>query len=73
MTEKFDMERLRNALSAARMAKRLSQEQVATLLGCTRKWVSNFERGVSVPSFETVVAYAALFGIAILIEVPDGE
>jgi len=70
--EKFDLERLREALSAERARRRMSQEDIAAAIGCSRKWVSRFERGLSVPSFENVLAYAAMFGIGIVMMMPDG-
>jgi len=68
--QKFDIETLRSVLADERMNARLTQQEVASSLGCSRKWVSRFERGLSVPSLETVVAYASLFGVSVLMEIP---
>ena len=69
----FNMEALRRALSDARMQSRMSQSGVANLIGCNRKWVSRFERGLSIPSFDIVLAYAALFGVGIYMDNPRRE
>ncbi len=67
----FDLERLRKAISVERTNARLTQDDVAATIGCSRKWVSRFERGLSVPNFENVIAYAAMFGIRIYMDLPD--
>lgn len=67
----FDIQRLRKAISVERTNARLTQDDVAATIGCSRKWVSRFERGLSVPNFENVIAYAAMFGIRIYMDLPD--
>jgi transcriptional regulator with XRE-family HTH domain len=67
------MEYLRKRLVAERTNARLSQEQVAYTIGCSRKWVSRFERGLSVPQLENVIAYARLFGIGFFISTPPED
>jgi transcriptional regulator with XRE-family HTH domain len=69
-TQKFDLERLRTAISVERTNARITQDEVAATIGCSRKWVSRFERGLSVPNFENVIAYASMFGIGIYMDVP---
>ena len=66
----FNLERLRKAISVERTNARLTQDDVAATIGCSRKWVSRFERGLSVPNFENVIAYATMFGIRIYIDLP---
>jgi transcriptional regulator with XRE-family HTH domain len=68
---KFDLERLRRAISAERTNARMTQDDIAATIGCSRKWVSRFERGLSVPNFENVIAYAALFRIGIYMDLPN--
>ncbi|MBY3432660.1 helix-turn-helix transcriptional regulator [Rhizobium laguerreae] len=67
---KFDLGRLRAAISAERTNARITQDEVAATIGCSRKWVSRFERGLSVPNFENVIAYASMFGIGIYMDIP---
>lgn len=50
----------------------MTQDDVAAALGCSRKWVSRFERGLTGPSFEMVVAYADLMGIGVYLDMEDG-
>lgn len=69
--KKFDLERLRTVISAERTNARLTQDEVAATIGCSRKWVSRFERGLSVPNFENVIAYASMFGIGIYMDLPE--
>jgi transcriptional regulator with XRE-family HTH domain len=68
---KFDLDSLRRSVFAERTNARLTQDEVAATIGCSRKWVSRFERGLSVPSFEIVIAYAEMFGIEIYMSLPD--
>lgn len=51
----------------------MTQGDVASAIGCSRKWISRFERGLSVPAFENVIAYAALFGIELYMKMPERE
>ncbi len=48
------------------MAQGLSQKQVATLLGYTPKWMSDFERGRVDPPSSMVLALAAVLGVDLL-------
>lgn len=52
-------------LRAARLAKRLTQEQVAARLDMATEFVSHIERGVSVPSLKTIAAFADVVGITV--------
>ncbi|MCV9964391.1 helix-turn-helix domain-containing protein [Pararhizobium sp. BT-229] len=70
---KFDLGSLRRSVFVERTNARLTQDDVAATIGCSRKWVSRFERGLSVPSFEIVIAYAAMFGIEIYMALPDAS
>lgn len=69
--EKFDTERLGELLFVERTNARMTQEEVAARLGCGRRWVSRFERGMSGASIDLVVAYASMFGISLLMEIPE--
>nr|WP_250808582.1 helix-turn-helix transcriptional regulator [Neorhizobium tomejilense] len=71
--EKFDLDALRRAIYVERTNARLTQDDIAASLGCSRKWVSRFERGLSIPSFEIVIAYAAMFGIGIYMQMPKRD
>lgn len=68
---KFEMDALRSAISDRRIHLRMTQDDVANAIGCTRKWVSRFERGIAGTTFDTVLAYARLVGIEILMDFGD--
>jgi transcriptional regulator with XRE-family HTH domain len=46
-------------LRAIRLARKLSQEQFAELLGISVDFLSLIERGINAPSFENLDAFAA--------------
>ena len=49
-------------LRAARLAKRLTQEEVAARLGMATESISHIERAVTVPSLKTITAMADVVG-----------
>ncbi|MBC3935623.1 helix-turn-helix transcriptional regulator [Undibacterium sp. CY7W] len=53
------------ALSARRVAKGLSQERVAEILGISREAVSRMETGVAVPSIVRIAELANIFECSI--------
>jgi Zn-dependent peptidase ImmA (M78 family)/transcriptional regulator with XRE-family HTH domain len=67
-----DLEQLGGRLSAARESRRLSQEEVARVLGVTRVLVSYWERGQRRPSEATLERLAGLYGLT-LGELLDGR
>jgi transcriptional regulator with XRE-family HTH domain len=63
---KMKTKRLSNYLRTYRRRAGLSQNEVAFLLGCKDKViVSRFERGTSVPTLKTALAYQAIFGASV--------
>jgi transcriptional regulator with XRE-family HTH domain len=51
----------------------MSQADVASLMGCSRKRVSEFELGLVDASFEFVASYCALFGASVGFVPPQGD
>lgn len=51
--------------AAARKARKLTQQQLADRIGRTWETVSNFERGVSLPSLETMLALTTELGVTV--------
>jgi transcriptional regulator with XRE-family HTH domain len=49
----------------------MSQEEVGSLLGCSRKRISEFELGIADVSFKFVESYCSILGAAIEF-VPSG-
>lgn len=56
---------MRLRLGEMRKARRLSQRQLAELLGESRRNVEDWERGASLPSLEKAVKLAGFFGCPI--------
>jgi transcriptional regulator with XRE-family HTH domain len=52
-------EKFGQRLKAIRLARRLSQEQFAELLGISADFLSLIERGINAPSFENLDAFSA--------------
>ena len=52
-----------NALRAARISKRMTQEQVAEALGVTRVAIGQWEKGVTQPSTQNLVNVCSLLGL----------
>ena len=53
---------MRITLKAARVNKGLTQNEVAIALGVTKKTVSSWENGKSVPNADKIDAICALYG-----------
>jgi transcriptional regulator with XRE-family HTH domain len=51
----------------------MSQAEVASILGCSRKRVSEFELGLVDASFEFVASYCALLGASVGFVPPVGD
>lgn len=66
-------EQLVNALIEMRTQKKLSQQDVADLIGRDQAVVSNFERLSSNPTLATIRRYALAVGARIHFEVTDAE
>src|SRR5262245_41872260 len=68
-------ERIAAALRAARRAKKMTQEDLAALAGCSVETISNAERGVSLPGVELFLQLAVLLdmNLAALTDAPRGS
>lgn len=64
---------IRQNLRDERIRRRMSQSEVASLMDCSRKRVSEFELGLVDASFEFVVAYCALLGASVEFIAPTGD
>ncbi len=71
--QKLNIEDLRVQISTARTKFRMTQQEAAEIIGCNRKWVSNFERGLAGSNLELVMAYARLFDIEFFVSVPADD
>jgi transcriptional regulator with XRE-family HTH domain len=60
LREKFGLH-----LKSIRLARRMSQEQFAELLGISVDFLSLIERGINVPSFENLDAFSAQLRIPV--------
>jgi transcriptional regulator with XRE-family HTH domain len=62
-------------LRSIRRAHRISQEELAERAGRSVEAISNLERGINLPSFETLEQLARALGIPIrdFFELPDGD
>jgi transcriptional regulator with XRE-family HTH domain len=56
-------EKFGQRLKAIRLARKLSQEQFAELLGISVDFLSLIERGINAPSFENLDAFSAQLNI----------
>lgn len=65
--------RLRNRLKDERSKRHLTQEQVADLVGVTRKTINTIERGRFVPSTVLALKLAGVFGVPVeeLFQLPN--
>jgi transcriptional regulator with XRE-family HTH domain len=52
-------------LRGARLAKGLTQEELASLLGMATESISHIERGVTVPGLKTIMAAATALDVAL--------
>lgn len=51
-------------LKAARLAKSLTQDEVARSIGVKQRWISKLERGEKRPNIETLSKLAKLYGVS---------
>lgn len=56
---------LAQSLKAARVAKGISQEQLAKSVGISQQAVNQYEKGLVVPSLPTMIELAKALGITI--------
>jgi transcriptional regulator with XRE-family HTH domain len=68
--ENFDIDGIRRYLADQRIRARITQDEMATILGCSRKWVSRFERSGTNPNLKNVLAYAKYFSVQLLVRFP---
>lgn len=59
------MKQIGKSLKKHRMAKGMTQDQLAEQLSVTRQAISNWETGKTQPGIETITALAAVFGITV--------
>lgn len=64
---------IRQNLRDERIRRRMSQLEVASLMGCSRKRVSEFELGLVDASFDFVAGYCALLGASVEFIAPTGD
>lgn len=63
---------LRELLASERRRRRVTQAAAARAAGRTRKWLSDYERGVSDPSVGSVLRLAAALGVRVAFEADPG-
>ncbi len=61
---------VRHALREERRRRGLSQQELAGMVGYSRKWLSDFERGASDPPASMVFRMASLMGIPFRLGTP---
>lgn len=61
LREKFGLR-----LKAIRLARKMSQEQFAEILGISVDFLSLIERGINVPSFDNLETFSLRLGIPVL-------
>jgi Predicted transcriptional regulator len=64
---------IRLELRQERIRRRMSQSDVATRLGCSRKRIAEFELGLVSPPFEFVERYVGLLGGCLSFRPPEGD
>jgi len=71
----MDEKRLRNTLKIERARKDLTQEQLAELVGVTRKTINTVENGIYIPSTYLALKLARVLGVTVeaLFQVEDGD
>lgn len=72
-TAKDTAQRLRELLRNERIRRRCSQSDLAARVGRSRKWLSDFERGLIEPSFVVVIALANELDFAIELNSSDAQ
>jgi len=66
VSEKVELQlakRIGKALAKQRLAKKMTQEHVAELIGVEQETISRFERGASLPTLSRLIALADLYQI----------
>jgi transcriptional regulator with XRE-family HTH domain len=64
---------IREALREERIRRRMSQADAASLLGCSRKRILEFELGLVSPSFAFVTGYARILGAGVSFVPGEGD
>ena len=64
---------IRTALREERIRRRMSQAEVASLMGCSRKRISEFELGLASPSFVFVAGYARILDATVSFLPKEGD
>ena len=63
-------DKLRSSIKEQRVRRRISQTKAAAMVGRTRKWLSEYERGNLDPATGVVFALAHGLGVVIEISLP---
>ena len=63
-----DLKTLRDAVRQERQRRGLSQEELAGMLGYSRKWISDFERGNSDPPTSMVLRMLTLMSMPLALQ-----
>lgn len=71
--EQLTSEVLRRHLKEERVRQRRTQSELSSLVGRTRKWLSEYERGKVDASAGTVFALAACLGVEIFLAAPSSR
>jgi len=66
------MKSVRELLKSERIRQRIPQDELAGKIGRSRKWLSEFERGIGDPSIEAVARLAGALGVTITFRQPAG-
>jgi putative transcriptional regulator len=61
----MDEKKLRNTLKIERARKDLTQEQLAELVGVTRKTINTVENGIYIPSTHLALKLARVLGVTV--------
>lgn len=61
----MDEKKLRNTLKIERARKDLTQEQLAELVGVTRKTINTVENGIYIPSTYLALKLAKVLGVSV--------
>lgn len=59
------MSNLASTIKGLRREQKLTQKELATLVGCTKLTISRYECGTRIPSLEMLERLAAVFGLSI--------
>lgn len=61
----LNIEEMADNLRAYRAKARLSQDEVATVVGCNRMTIGNYENGKQVPQIDAICKLADLYGVSL--------